>query len=351
MPVIDSAHAVSIPSPTTQEVDVTSPLMPGVVFKIPAGVVIREPNGNIVTSLSLTPVPVDRAPFLRPRISPCTCVIQPGGATLESVSGNQRLGAQIIYPNSRNLARGAPVDFHYYDPASTGWLTYGHGQVSAEGDQILPDADVHLYSVGNYGYTGGTTPPPTTAPLPGDCKQGQAADPVDCYTGLFLYSHVDMVLPDTIPIVISRTYQSSDTGGRNFGTGVSHPYNLFLYTSTGEDDENFQTLNLVQADGSQIVYTRTLQSSQTGLLGLQMSSAPTPTPYYGSMITYDGTHLVLTLKDGTQYKFQINAGRPLRQIINRNGQALQAIPYSGGDAPIETLISPNGRSVTFHINP
>ncbi|OYV48180.1 MAG: hypothetical protein B7X10_03460, partial [Burkholderiales bacterium 21-58-4] len=107
MPVIDTAHAVNIPSPTTQEVDVTSPLMPGVVLKIPAGVVIREPNGNIVTQVSLTPVPIDRTPFPMPTTTSIYFVIQPGGATLESVTGDQRPGAQIIYPNVQKRLPGA----------------------------------------------------------------------------------------------------------------------------------------------------------------------------------------------------------------------------------------------------
>ncbi|MDE2346500.1 MAG: Ig-like domain-containing protein, partial [Gammaproteobacteria bacterium] len=99
MPVIDTAHAVSIPSPTTQEVDITSPLLPGVILKIPAGTVIREPNGNIVTQVSLTPVPVDRSPIPMPTPTSLYFVIQPGGAMLESVDGGPSQGATLVYPN------------------------------------------------------------------------------------------------------------------------------------------------------------------------------------------------------------------------------------------------------------
>ncbi|MGB9430062.1 MAG: RHS repeat-associated core domain-containing protein [Gammaproteobacteria bacterium] len=347
MPVIDTAHSVNIPSPTTEEVDITTPLMPGVVLKIPAGVVIREPNGNIVTNVSLTPVPVDRAPFPTPQDFPMYFVIQPGGAYLESVNGEQGVGATIVYPNSRNLPTSTPVNYLYYDPGSSNWLAYGHGKVFPQSGMIEADRKVNVPIFTAFSYTGGTQPPPSVVPPPGDCREGRVGDPVDCYTGLFIYNHVDMVLPDTIPIVISRTYLSSDAYGRNFGIGFAHPYNLFLYTSVGESATNFQTLNLVQADGSQIVYTRTASSSQTGLAGLQMSSAPTPTSFYGSMITYDGTYLVLTTKDGTLYKFATVTGRALREIINRNGQTLQLIAYVGSEEPIETMTSPNGHWVTF----
>ena len=350
MPVIDTAHAVNIPSPTIQEVDVTSPLMPGVVLKIPAGVVIREPNGKIVTQVSLTPVPLDRAPFPLPPARSIYFVVQPGGATLESVNSDQPVGAQLVYPNTYQYAPRTREAFWYYDPANTGWMIYGHGRVSPGGHRILPDPDVQIQSFTAY-MDGQSFNPPASKNQPvGGCST--AGDPVDCSTGLFLYHHVDMVLPDTVPIIVARDYQSSDTYPRQFGVGFSAPWGMYLYDAAGPTDTNFTTLSLALPDGSLVQYTRTSSSPPTGLTGLQMAATNTPSMFYGSTITYDGAHnyLVLTLKDGTQYNFHAGDGRWLRQIVNRNGQTLQIIPAPPGDAsgenyPAVTLISPNGRSI------
>lgn len=116
MPVIDVADAVNIPSPTTQEVDVTSPLLPGVVLKIPPGTVIREPDGRIATSVGLTPVPLDRSPFPLPPFS-MYFVIQPGGAVIQSVQGDQRPGVQIVYPNTLKRPPGSPDTFMLWPPS------------------------------------------------------------------------------------------------------------------------------------------------------------------------------------------------------------------------------------------
>jgi RHS repeat-associated protein len=353
MPVIDTAHAVRLPSPTTKEVDVTSPLLPGVVLKIPAGVVLREPNGRIATTVSLTPVPLDRSPFPIPPFS-MYFVIQPGGAVLESVAGAQRPGAQLVYPNHNHRPAGSVSNFMYYDPSGSGWTVYGKGHVSRSRDRIDPDDDNHLPSLSAFGDSQAEQPAPTVNPPPGGCPgEGQAADPVDCYTGLFLYSHVDMVLPDTIPIVIRRTYQSSDTYPRNFGLGFSLDYGMYLYSSTGPFDTDFSTLNLVLSDGALIPFARTAQSPPTGLTGVQMicNSAPSSL-YYGATITYDDAsgYLVLTTKDGIQYKFNAADGRYLRAVVNRNGQTLQVIArlaQTGENHPIVTLISPNGRWISI----
>jgi RHS repeat-associated protein len=357
MPVIDMAHAVNLPSPTSKEVDVTSPLLPGVVLKIPAGVVLREPNGRIVTTVSLTPVPLDRSPFPIPPFS-MYFVIQPGGAHFESISGDQRLGAQLVYPNASHRPAGTPSQFMYYDPSGSGWTAYGRGHVSRSRDRIDPDDDVHLPGFSGFGDQEAQNPPAAVNPPPSGCPDpqggggvGQDGDPVDCFTGLFLYSHVDMVLPDTIPIVIRRTYQSSDTYPRNFGVGFSHDYGMWLDSSAGPLDTDFTTLNLVSSNGSLIPFTRTAQSPASGLHGVQMTTNSTPSnAFFGALITYDDSsgYLVLTTKDGTHYKFNAADGRYLREIVNRNGQALEVVAQvgqTGENYPIATLISPNGRWV------
>jgi YD repeat-containing protein len=282
-------------------------------------------------------------------------VIQPGGAKIESVSG-KRLGAQIVYPNWSNRPPGAQTSFVYYDPTGPGWTAYGTGTVSASRREIDPARHTEFYSFSGAGDEEAYNPPPITNPPAQGCQtngtpaSGADADPVDCATGLFVYNHVDLAVPDTIPIIIQRTYQSSDTTPRNFGIGFTFNYALWLYDTNGPVDTDFTTLNLVLPNGSLVPFTRTAQSAPTGLTDLQMAAAPTPTEYTGAMITYDPNrgYLIMTTKDGTQYMFNAADGRYLREVIKPNGQALQvttALTQTGENYPVVTLTSPNGRWV------
>ena len=88
------AHAVEIPSPNQQEIVISTPLIPGLELHLPAGTVIRGLEGEVVTQISITPVPTDRPPFpLPPGINvPVFASIQPGGARVIPPR------ARLIYP-------------------------------------------------------------------------------------------------------------------------------------------------------------------------------------------------------------------------------------------------------------
>src|SRR6185503_11125985 len=65
-PLLDTANAVTIPSPTTQETVVTSPRLPGLELHIPAGTTILDEEHKVVRQITMTPVPLDRTPFPLP---------------------------------------------------------------------------------------------------------------------------------------------------------------------------------------------------------------------------------------------------------------------------------------------
>jgi hypothetical protein len=94
LPRVDTANTVTIPSPTTEEVVVTSPRIPGLEVHLAPGTVIRDRDGNPVTDLSLTVIPQDRPPFPLPEgvYTPVYFTVQPAGATIGPY------GARIVYP-------------------------------------------------------------------------------------------------------------------------------------------------------------------------------------------------------------------------------------------------------------
>ena len=144
MPLIDTAHAVTIPVPTAAETVITNPRIPGLELHIPSSTVLRNHENHVVTAISLTPIPLDRTPFpLPPNVKvPLYFTAQPGGSYLYNPQG---AGARLIYPNTYQRPVGTPFDFWDYDPDEKGWYVYGQGQVqgaaignSAEQSYRLP---------------------------------------------------------------------------------------------------------------------------------------------------------------------------------------------------------------------
>ncbi len=57
MPKLDMANAVTISSPTTSDVSITTTRIPNLELRLPVQTVIRDLNGQPVTQLSITPIP------------------------------------------------------------------------------------------------------------------------------------------------------------------------------------------------------------------------------------------------------------------------------------------------------
>lgn len=345
MPVIDTHHSISLPVPTTTEIVATTPVIPGLELHIPPGIVIREMDGSLATSLSITPVSMTRPPFpLPPGLkAPVYFTTQPGASMVES-SGAEARGIRIVFPNRSGWPAGLRVNFWSYDPQGVGWFVYGQGTVTADGKQVVPDAGVAVHRL-TCGFIGpGPGAPPSTWPV-NDATDGE---PVDLSTGLFVYRKTDFYLPDVIPIVFTRVYRPGDnsTPPRSFGIGTSHSYNMFLYFGdTGGTD-------LILPDGQRIFYP-------SGGPTPKVHTA-TPTIFYGSIyasstvgVNYYNT---ITLKDGTVYYFTTQAtdvNGPyqyhsfLAAIKDRHGNQLTITRQDANDQNITSIQSPNGRSLQF----
>ena len=63
MAELDMAHATTIPSPTSSEVVVKTPALPGLELHIPANPVITADDGTPVTEISITPIRQSRHHF------------------------------------------------------------------------------------------------------------------------------------------------------------------------------------------------------------------------------------------------------------------------------------------------
>jgi RHS repeat-associated protein len=346
MPKLDVAHQVTIASPTTGEVVVKTPYIPGLELHLPAGTTITGEDGAAVTTLTLTPVPVDRPPFpLAANIDvPVYFTIQPGGAYVHVASAGPK-GAWLVYPNYRQGVPGQRVQFFHYDPDVKGWYVYGVGTVTADGSQVKPDPKTRIYSFTGAMINVSGNSPPRIGPDPGSKPR---ADPVDPSTGVFVLQQPDLYLPDLIPLALTRVYNSGDDLSRPFGRGMTHPYAMFLWSA-----QQYQQADLILPDGGTIHYVRT--SAGTGFTDAEFMhverpndtppTVATPTRFYKSTLVWNGNGWNLTLKDGTVYVFGENA--PLQAIRDRYGNTITITHASGQSGNVTRVTSPSGRSIAF----
>jgi RHS repeat-associated protein len=354
MTLLDMAHEVTIPSPTTKETILTTPTMPGLELRLPAGTVITDSNGKVITKITITPIPLDRPPFPLPFVQvPTYFTIQPGGAYISVHSPGPR-GARLFYPNTEHRAPGVPYAFWNYNPDHNGWFVYGAGRVSKDRTQVVPDPGVLIYDFSG-AMVGSGSPGPNTQNPAGD--RSHDGEPVMLSSGLFVYNKTDLVLPDVIPLSLTRTYRPNDSWSRPFGIGATHPYEMFI----GGDGTGFGTtayIDLILPDGTRIhftgvgpgpTYTTYLHSAAgTQWYGASISSAPSNPNNYSLPGAWQ-----LQIKDGTIYSFPEAAGlvnpgcQALVGVTDRYGNQVKITRNTDANCTIAQITSPNGRYIQF----
>jgi RHS repeat-associated protein len=340
LPRVDPATEVSIASPMDKELVLTHPAMPGLEVHIPKGAILRGYDGKVVTTLSITPIPVDRAPYPAPINFSVYFTLQPGGAF---VDGDPSKAVKIVYPNYQGLPAGSLVNFWNYDPGNGGWKVYGQGKVSPDGKKVIPNKGIGFRQVMTFGYGlgGGPIVPPLTGPIPGGCDCG---DPVDIATGLFTHSVTDIAIPDVIPISVERTYRQNDTTSRAFGIGANLSYAMYLYPADGNSPPH--EVDLILADGGRIHFALQSGDSITDAVWVNSDS---PTSFNGAKLAADtvGHHYVITMRDRSILTFASDPPNQLESYMDRNGNVLTITLSGGASGNITRVTSPNGRFVSF----
>ncbi|MFJ2640412.1 RHS repeat-associated core domain-containing protein [Streptomyces sp. NPDC087511] len=331
---LDTKHTVSFDAPAKKDITLTTPQIPGLEVRIPKGSVVRDENGKAVTELGITAIPIDRPPFPLPRNSvvPVYFTVQPGGTTVFPK------GAQIVYPNYTHEAPGARVDFLDYDPKGKGWHVYGHGQVSPDGRQVVPDADTRVWAFHGAMFNIADLVPWDLTGLK-DVIDWLSGDPVDLATGQLTDSRTDLGVSDPlVPAEVNRTYWQGDTHPRAFGIGRDLSYNAFLHS-----EKQYEQVDLYLPGGQKIHFTRT--SPGTGYIDAVFEPLDTPTEFRGSRIVYINNQWELRFRDGSVWVFPLYS--PLKEIRDRHGNALKLTRLSGNKGEITRITTPGGRWISL----
>ncbi|MEV6486988.1 RHS repeat-associated core domain-containing protein [Streptomyces sp. NPDC051576] len=334
MTPLDTKHTVTFDAPAKRDITLTTPQIPGLEVRIPKGSVIRDEHGKTVTELGITAIPVDRPPFPLPKNSavPVFFTVQPGGTYVFPE------GAQVVYPNYTHEAPGARIDFLAYDPAGKGWHTYGHGTVTRDGKQVVPDKKTRIWA-----FTGAMLSVSDIIPFDisgiADIFDWLSGDPVDLQTGLLTDSRTDLGVTDPLgPAEVTRTYWQGDSRSRAFGIGRDLSYNMYL-----QSQHLYTEVDLYIPGGKKVHFVRT--SAGTSYGDAVFEPQGTPTALNGSKIQQESGGWHLRLRDGTDYVFPWYG--PLREIRDRFGNVIRLTRSDGTKGDVTNITTPGGRWISL----
>jgi RHS repeat-associated protein len=332
LPILDNANPIDLPLDAagfvTQEVRGTTPRIPGLVVTIPAGTRIVGPDGNPVSQLVITPVPVDRTPMPFPDgvVPSLLFAINPGGSAPSRP-------LPITFPNLTNAPPGASADLWYFDLVAGGWTVWGTGTVTADGTQIASDPGYGLPRLAwHFAFTISTSEQVRD-------RHAKGGDPVDLVTGRFTVAKTDLVLPARIRVTIQRLYRSENSGKGLFGIG----WNLGIYDSTIARVGQGPSLTLILANQSSYLLTP---------LGAEWRNMGEPF-LRGAVVTAlpGDFNFQIRYKDGTVHRYERIQGflaAALVSITDRNGNTLTINRASGLFVRrITQIVEPAGRVLSF----
>ncbi|WP_405087575.1 RHS repeat-associated core domain-containing protein [Microbispora sp. NBC_01389] len=334
MQQLDTKHMLRFPSPTTAETVLRTPKIPGLEVRIPAGSVIRDGDGNVVTELGITPIPIDRPPFPLPErgIVPVYFTVQPGGTYIFPD------GAQIIYPNYTKLPAGTRVDFWNYDPERRGWYVYGKGRVSADARQVVPDPGTKVWAF--HGAMFNTTfIPPWLKKWVKDFTDWLSGDPVELSSGLMSDTRTDLAVDDVMPIDVTRVMWQGDVESREFGAGITSRYGMILHS-----EHQYTEVDLYIPGGGKVHYVRT--SPGVSFTDAVFEARGTTGEFQGSKVWFKGNgswvgDWRLTLRDGTEYVFPQYSR--LSAIRDRYGNEIRLTRAANPTEDLTQITSPSGK--------
>ena len=169
---------------------------------------------------------------------------------------------------------------------------------------------------------------------------------VDLHTGRFILRQTDLFIPDVMPLSLTRTYITWDYHSRAFGVGANHPYDIcptgsrYPYTYMDINLEDFYQVHMLRV------------SKGTSYADAVFRHSDTASEFYGAQVAWNGNGWTMTFRDGRKvyfpesYNAKTYAQGAAVAIADAQGNRieLKRSPVRN----LDQLISPGGRSITFH---
>lgn len=337
LPPIDVQYEVPvIPNQMTM---VTNPRVPDLQMMIPPNANLRNRDGTAVSTVSITPLAVDRTPAPLPNnvATPLVYTSQPGGAVTS-------VPIPVIYPNLTGLSPGTTnIPLYAFNHDTVQWYIYGRGTVSADGRKIVPNAGVGLTdfswhfplasSDGNLGGDG--------CGANADCDSNCGPNPIDFSTGVKYEDATDISFGGGRGVLeLTRIYTSDlaqTCDSCPFGRGFTHNYDIrltgsFLFGGAGRmivpGDVNGRLFGFVRTEsGGSLLFANTITRK-----------------YIGDELRKrtDGT---FEYRDKNGDSMMFNSAGRLTAMLDRNGNTT-TLSYSGSN--LTQITDPVGRSITLN---
>jgi RHS repeat-associated protein len=347
LPAIDTQYEVTLHLDTTGAVmtntAVSNPRIPGVTMMIPAGAHLKNLDGTPVQSVSITPVPFDRPPAPLPTTLPAQMLFtaQPGGATSD-------VPIPVTYPNLGGADPGTTkVPLYYFDHDTVQWVQYGWGDVSANGQLVVPETNPSTgqpYGLPNFSWDFPSQPKTGDPNAATGCSAGiknRTRNPVDLSTGNKIEYATDISWGGAKGgLELTRVYTSNLAGnGSNcpFGQGWNDNYSVRLTGTFGANGAG----RVVMPDE---VTGRLFSYSGTDSAGSFLFTTTASINQLGDVLAQlpGGAGFEYRYKHGGKMVF--NPARMLSAIVDRNGNTT-TLNYTGSNL---TLITDAvGRSITL----
>lgn len=121
---------------------------------------------------------------------------------------------------------------------------------------------------------------------------------VDLRSGAFILRKTDLLVPDRMPIALTRAYRTGDRHSRAFGNGSNHPFDIFPYG----DQFPYTYMELLLGDDSTIHYSR-ISEGASYLDFVAEHNGAADSLFQKSQVRWRGDHWDLTFRDGSVFRF------------------------------------------------
>ena len=340
LPQITTAETFFVQQNSSSDQTYTYTTIPGLKVTVYAGTTITMADGTQPNPypLAAIQVPPDRLPDVKAQVPTMMMALivafQP-----ENSSASQPIA--VYYPNALNTAPGTDSLLITLDPQRGTMVPYGTGAVSANGTQVIPDADPahagHLYGLTRPGWHFFAPPPPPPPPPPPDDPPDDCpvpGGPIYLSSGVDILQHSDLTMvgaPLTLQLVRGIYTDTSFLGP--FGVGGDHNFDYALDTGSYNTAAMF---NLVLPIGA-----RRVPFVRQGDGTLINTTDPA---YAGAVFTTNTDNTsALRLRSGLTYQFA-NTGF-LSGILDPNGNSI--VVSRNGQGEVSQVSDSLGRSLTF----